>query len=471
MELRVDAGAQPIDGVEVYVSFDPTYLAIVNQSGTPVTSLTSKPGLNDIVWNQVNNTLGRINYVARKTSAPFPSGTFVVASFYIKAKLPTGGAALAFSGDTKLLFEFRNVLADAVDGQVIVVASTPTVTATATATATATTTATSTLTATHTPTATATATPSPTATATPTVTATPTSTATPTRTPRPWLGVMYLPRVIRNAPPPPTATPTRTSTPTSTATATRTFTATATRTHTPTITHTPSPTATRTHTPTATATRTHTGTPTRTFTPTSTRTPTITPTPTRTFTPSATPTVTRTPTITQTPTITPTPAPLDLIIDPGFELQHPAWVINHTAYPAGYTTDRWISAYYAMRAGIVSGSDLGTLTYSSFQQTITLPAGIRKATLSFWYYPMSGDTQMNVNDDQQYLYIRRASGDQLPVLRAKANDQVWLYKEYDLDVVYYGGQQPITLIFGVRNDGDGNVTAMYVDEVRVRVEW
>ena len=435
LELLVDAGVQPVDGAEVFIDFDPAYLAIVNQNGTPASAITPREGLDDIVWNQVDNVRGKINYVARKTSSPFPSGTFVLASFWVQAKQPTAGTIIDLASNTKLLFEFQNVLASAADGQVIITARTPTSAPTATPTVTRT----------------ATATLSATATTTPTVT------RTPTRTPRPWPGVLYLPMLIRNSPPPPTPTPTvtptstATGTPTRTATATPSSTPTHTATATPTITQTPSATATATQPPTATATWTITSTPTHTYTPSITPTPTITSTPTRTFTPS----------------MTPTPRPtVDLIIDPGFEQRHPAWVINNTAYPAAYATERWFEGQTSMRAGIVYGPDLGSVSYSSFQQTVTLPTGIQRATLSFKYYPITGDTL----GDQQYVYIRRAIGGEVKVFGYMRNDQVWLEYLWSLDLSYFAGQT-ITILFGVQNDGDGRLTAMYVDDVHVYVEW
>ena len=125
-----------------------------------------------------------------------------------------------------------------------------------------------------------------------------------------------------------------------------------------------------------------------------------------------------------------------------------------------------------MRAGIVHGPDPGGITYSSFQQTLTLPRDISRATLRFWYYPISGDTIISPLDDRQYVYVRRADGYQVDVfpMPIKRNDQTWLHHTYAIPLEQFGGQT-ITIIFGVRNDGDGGLTSMYVDNVRLHVEW
>lgn len=335
----------------------------------------------------------------------------------------------------------------------------PTVTATASPTGlpSATPTRTYTTTGTPTPTATATAafTSSPSATPSPSVTPTSSRTPTPTNTRRPWSGAAHIPLVVHFYPAP-TPTPTYTHTPTRTPTPTATFTWTPTHTFTPTFTPTATTTGTHTSTPTVTHTATHT--PTATATGTNTPTPTIT----------STPTITPTPTATLTPTITPTPRPTsDLILDPGFEYFHPAWRINNTKYPAGYATEQRYAGTYSMRAGIVYGPDPGYKTWSSFEQTITLPNAddVNKVYLTFKYYPISGDS----NNDLQYVMVMRSEDDFAYVHRGRFNYQRW-ETFWDWSLMPWAGET-VTLRFGVYNDGDGRLTAMYVDEVHVYVEW
>jgi hypothetical protein len=150
-----------------------------------------------------------------------------------------------------------------------------------------------------------------------------------------------------------------------------------------------------------------------------------------------------------------------LIIDPSFEEHHPAWVIPFTSYPANYARERVHDGEWAMRAGIVYGQD--AYSYSSFQQTITLPSNLKRAVLSFWWYPITGDAA----GDSQYVLIMRSPDDYFYAMRVLQNDQRWLLYEYS--VLSWAGQT-ITIRFSVLNDGDGRLTSMYVDEVKVIVE-
>jgi len=177
--------------------------------------------------------------------------------------------------------------------------------------------------------------------------------------------------------------------------------------------------------------------------------------------------LTPTPTPTSTPTRTPTPTPLpaeQLIIDPGFELQHPAWYILPTRYQAGYATERRYEGLYSMRAGIVYGPDLGQDSYSSFQQTITLPSDIRRAVWSCYYYPITSDSLA----DHQYWLVMWGDGNYMWADKLLQNLQQWT-RWPDYSLLPWAGQT-ITLRMGVYNDGDGRLTAMYVDNVTVIIE-
>lgn len=429
LDIWIDAGAQPVDGAEVFIDFDPEYLTIVNQDGTEAGHMMPRGPLDNVFWNQVNNGQGRINYLATNDSGPLPHGSFHLAAMWVRAERPTLGTFLQFNASTRVLYDNSNVLDHMIDGEVIIAALSPTVTTT------------------YTPTQTPTTTASPTVTAIPSDTSTPTQTATPTATRYPFI---HLPMIILNSPPPPTPTPTFTATPTWTPT------------ETPTSTFTPTSTATSTATNTATVTATPTNTATPTDTATATATYTITPTPTIT----STPTVTWTPTVTHTPTHTATPRPTeDLIIDPGFEARHPAWQIKTTDYLAEYVTavEHVRDGQYAMRAGIPPfGSDPGYETYSSFEQTITLPNDLQSAELRFWYYLISGDSR----DDRQYVLIMRNETDYVFAFNAQSNEQRW--QEYRYSLMPWAGET-ITIRFSVKNDGDFRKTSMYIDNVHAYI--
>ncbi|MBC7233254.1 MAG: DUF11 domain-containing protein [Chloroflexi bacterium] len=197
-----------------------------------------------------------------------------------------------------------------------------------------------------------------------------------------------------------------------------------------------------------------------------TATPTYTPTPslTATSTPTPSPTVTVFPTVTPTPTVlisaTPTPSPSsgcrDLIVNGGFEWDDEGWYIPNTAYPAAYTTAQAHSGQRSMRLGIEIPSH-NVYSYSTIRQTVPVPAEATDPLLTFWYYPVSGDT---ANDLQ---YVRVEAQDKAEwVLYTRSNAQSWTYKSYPLDG--FKGRD-VRIYFGVVNDGAGGVTAMYVDDV------
>ena len=370
--------------------------------------------------------------------------------------------------------------------------NTPTPTHSPTATTTPTATATSTPTAT--PTTTATPTDTPTTTATATATATPTATATDDATPTPTVtGTLPTPTDT----PTPTTTPTPTATPTVTATATAsstptatpTITATPTTTATPTMTpspapiylpalmYGPSPSPTPTNTPTATATATATATPTTTATPTATR-PPETATPTRlpgTATPTRTPSP---PTATATASPTRPPGCVNLIANGDFE-SDAAWQINNTVYPAGFVTFPVYSGARALRAGIVHPPH-NVYSYSSAQQTITIPTGPAAVTLRYQLFatttgaraaltppaivPTSPLDRMQLSNDAQMVLLFDGGGQQHVLLFQRQWYSAW--QQHTADLSAFRGQT-VTLYFGVFNNGTGGVTGMYVDEVAV----
>jgi hypothetical protein len=334
--------------------------------------------------------------------------------------------------------------------------NTPTVTPTPTNTQTPTPiyTPTVTFTATSTPTHTPTATPTGTLIPTPTLTKTPTatSTGTPTVTPTPTHTLTATPSDTPIVPPTPTHT--QTPTPTATPTPIHTSTATPTDTLTPTPTLTNTPTATPTSIPTVTATET------------STTTPTYTPTRTPSATPTITPSLTYTPTPTTPPTIHRVYLPLimkgqpmtncsELVVNGGFESTG-GWMTDL----AVLSTEHVHSGQWSMLIGHNLPRD--QLSYASAWQLITIPNNATSATLTFWYWPFStatsGDTQ------RAFIYDASMSNILATVFSTLSNAQAWAPITFDLSP-WIG--QSINLYFGVKNDDDGLLTWMYLDDVSV----
>jgi hypothetical protein len=165
VDIRIVAGSQSVDGAEVHLDFDRTYLRVVDAGGAPASAIESSGILDVPIQNSANNDEGKIDFAAGTFSGTPPSGTFVLATIRFKALWGTGGGStpLVFvthlPRNTDVTYEGGSVLAGVENGSVTISGETPP--ATPTNTATPTRTATRTLTPTNTPTDTPTITPTP----------------------------------------------------------------------------------------------------------------------------------------------------------------------------------------------------------------------------------------------------------------------------------------------------------------------
>jgi len=92
------------------------------------------------------------------------------------------------------------------------------------------------------------------------------------------------------------------------------------------------------------------------------------------------------------------------------------------------------------------------------------PSGFESATLRFWLYPVSDST--SDGDEQRVLLLDQLGNTITTLVKSQSNTQTWTSYEFDLG--QYAGQT-FYLYFGVYNNGSGNVTAMYVDDVSLQV--
>ncbi|MEE8392489.1 MAG: PKD domain-containing protein [Anaerolineae bacterium] len=169
------------------------------------------------------------------------------------------------------------------------------------------------------------------------------------------------------------------------------------------------------------------------------------------------------------------------IANGGFE-DDSAWEFPVTPYPATYTVAITRTGSRAVRTGIVDPAD-NVESWSSVQQTVTIPAGVVSSTLRFWLYPITGEPPANLviparplasaiervtlASDRQYVLVLDENDQWIRTLIwQRANDQQWTSHEFDMGV--HAGQT-IKLQFGVYNDGIGGVTAMYVDDVSLEL--
>jgi len=232
----------------------------------------------------------------------------------------------------------------------------------------------------------------------------------------------------------------------------------------PTTTPTPTLTPTPTH-PALTATSTPTRYPWRVYLPLylrEDRAASLTPTPA----PSSTPGVTATPNPGGTPTAA-APVCDEGVANGGFEYDGD-WEISADG---GYATAVRHGGVRSMRIGITDLDD-NRYSYSSTWQWVTIPANAVSAALRFWLYPLVEEPsdpdieEASGTDDAQLVLIFDKDGGQSTLVHQRSNDRQWIFYEHDL--VRYAGQT-VKLYFGVRNDGQGGVTAVYVDDVSLEV--
>ena len=152
-----------------------------------------------------------------------------------------------------------------------------------------------------------------------------------------------------------------------------------------------------------------------------------------------------------------------LIQNGGFET---GTLTNWTAggvYLPFTTTAQKHSGTYSAQLGASSGSEPNG--DSSLYQAITIPSTATKATLTFWYWPSTTDT---ITYDWQEAQVRNSSGATLAqIMKVASNTQVWTQVTYDL-TTYKG--QTIRVYFNDHQDGFGDLTYMYLDDVSVTVQ-
>lgn len=189
--------------------------------------------------------------------------------------------------------------------------------------------------------------------------------------------------------------------------------------------------------------------------------------------PTETATASPTPRPTQAPRSTPravlAPLPLgcqEQLLDGGFE-SGIGWRIPETAYTAGYIArpatyvlDPVHSGRRALRLGISQGNDV--YSHSAAEQTVHLPAGAASIRLAFWMHTVTADRE----GDAQYVLALRRDGSYDLLMWELSNTPGWRHVELALD--RYRGE-PVTIQFGVLNDGDGALTALYVDDASLVV--
>jgi RHS repeat-associated protein len=97
--LQAVAGAQPVDGVAAYLTYDPSVLELTDASGNPATTVDgSGSPLTLPLQNAVDATSGQISYAAGQLTGARPTGTFTVATLHFLV-IGTGATTVGFAFD------------------------------------------------------------------------------------------------------------------------------------------------------------------------------------------------------------------------------------------------------------------------------------------------------------------------------------------------------------------------------------
>jgi hypothetical protein len=165
----------------------------------------------------------------------------------------------------------------------------------------------------------------------------------------------------------------------------------------------------------------------------------------------------------QSNAVTPT-ANASLVTNGGFEGGMAGWTTAGIAQP--------VVATAVVRSGAQSAL-LGTLSGpepkgdSSLSQNITVPA-TGNTTLSYWYWPQTADDICSgaaCTYDWTEAQIRSTTGTTLAtVYKGNTNTKTWTNVTYDLTP--YAGQT-VQLWFNTHQDGGGDPTGTYLDDVSV----
>ena len=171
------------------------------------------------------------------------------------------------------------------------------------------------------------------------------------------------------------------------------------------------------------------------------------------------------------PCTTPTPPPprcnTGLIHNGGFETGNfSSWIIDSTnPSPEVLNILSYSGSFSAFAGGnppFVQFCGFGTSPFgdSSFYQEFgPVPAG---AQLSFWHW--NCNTAFSIDDAWQDAYITDTDGNILQtIFHQSSNAECWVHETVDLSP-WVG--QTIRVKFLVHQDGFGDLTSMFVDEVR-----
>ncbi len=96
LDVLAEAGAQPVDVVELYLDYDPASLQAVDAAGAPATGVQPGTALGTTLLNRIDPAWGRADFIATSAGGAAPSGQFLVARVRFKV-LAAGQTTVRFS--------------------------------------------------------------------------------------------------------------------------------------------------------------------------------------------------------------------------------------------------------------------------------------------------------------------------------------------------------------------------------------
>ncbi len=165
------------------------------------------------------------------------------------------------------------------------------------------------------------------------------------------------------------------------------------------------------------------------------------------------------------PTVDPT-CP-NILADPGFE-GWGGWIFGEDPVPGRYVSDVRLAGATALLLGNPPGQQSDVVSFSSVRQLVTIPADVTRAELRWWKYLRTEQPgRATARSDRQDVVFLDSALNTLAVARRElSNEGVW--QEDYIDLSYYRGQT-FYVYFNAFNDGNGQRTWLYLDNVQLNI--
>ena len=147
------------------------------------------------------------------------------------------------------------------------------------------------------------------------------------------------------------------------------------------------------------------------------------------------------------------------------------WILGNAPIPPVLSNEEYFEGTRSLLLGNPPRANTQNMvTYSSVRQLIFLPANASTATVTWHHRSYSQESPApnpsRLQDHQELVLLERSLGTRRILYRKRENTAAWKMETIDL-TPFLGNT--LYLYFNVFNDGDGNRTWMYLDDVQVIV--